>query len=85
MTQQPNRPARTWTSKGVVAASSFIAGLLVAGGTPLGADVTPAEQRPTFKSGGLVANQTLLEQLVVLKRLDERIARIEDALLKVVE
>lgn len=65
-----------------VAGVAFLAGSLV---PPVRAEVTPGQPRTTFLDGGVIANATLEQQLVVLKRLDERIARIEKALLEAVE
>lgn len=52
---------------------------------PVAAEVTEGEKREAFLDGGVIANKTLEEQLVVLKRIDERLARLEKALFEVVD
>jgi hypothetical protein len=78
-----NRGARARTAAFLaVAGISYLAGSLA---PPVRAEVTPGQPRTTFLDGGVIANETLQQQLAVLKRLDERIARIEKALLEAVE
>lgn len=78
--------SRRWSTAMVVAIGCccFTAGSLWSG-LPAMAEVTKTPPRDTFKDGGVIANETLLESLGVLKKLDERVARIEKALLKAVE
>lgn len=78
---------RRWTTPAVliIAVASFLMGGVLASAPSAMADVQKGEQRTTFKDGGIIANETLQESLSVLKRLDERVARIEKALLEVVK
>lgn len=76
---------RPWSTPAVlaVALGAFVAGSMLGGLSPASADVRKAEPRDTFKDGALIANQTLEASLVILKRLDDRVANIEEALLTV--
>jgi hypothetical protein len=81
------RGSRRWTTPAVavVASLAFAAGLALAPGSRAVAEVTKGDERETFKDGGLIANQTMQESLVVIKRLDQRVERIEKALLEAVK
>lgn len=76
---------RRWTTPAVVAiaVASFAAGNLVPLASSSAADIEKGQPRSTFIDGGVLANDTLQQSLVVLKRLDERVGRIEEALLEV--
>lgn len=75
-----------WLTKPMAAAiaSAFVLGAFWQPIQPAAAEVTEGEKRTTFLDGGVIANQTLQEQLVVLKRIDDRLARLEKALFEVV-
>jgi hypothetical protein len=79
--------SRRWTTPAVlvVASLAFLAGIALAPANRAIAEVTEGEKREAFKDGGVLANSTLQESLVVLKRLDQRVERIEKALLEVVK
>lgn len=76
-----------WTTPAVllVASVAFVLGMALAPAHRLQADVSPGEPRESFKDGGVIANATLQESLTVIKRLDQRVERIEKALLEVVK
>lgn len=81
-------PKRKWSAAALLAVGTlaFLSGaVLQPVWQPVRAEVTPGEPRKAFLDGGVIANQTLEQQLVILKRMDERIARIEKALLDVVD
>lgn len=80
-------PSRRWTTPAVLAVASiaFLAGIALAPANRVIAEVTEGEKRDAFKDGGVLANATLQESLVVIKRLDQRVERIEKALLEVVK
>ncbi len=80
-------PGRRWTTPAVllIASLAFLAGIALAPANRVSAEVTEGDKREAFKDGGVLANQTLQESLVVLKRLDQRIERIEKVLLEVVK
>jgi hypothetical protein len=83
----PIREGRLWSTPAVLflASIAFFAGIAFSPTRGVQADVTKGDDRETFKDGGVIANNTLQESLTVLKRLDQRIERIEKALLEVVK
>lgn len=87
LTETGHREQRTWSKGSVIALAvlAFLAGQWSAHLPSAEADVTRAKDRETFKDGGVLANETLNASLAVLKQLDQRVARIESALLEVVD